>query len=77
MNVTTILLVTWFFAGQVPASYQTLFSSPTTCEAAKAKVLAAQQSLIADEASYVADIKSKGVIQMPRSIYVSAICTAQ
>ncbi|HEU0117155.1 MAG TPA: hypothetical protein VFR09_00865 [Alphaproteobacteria bacterium] len=77
MNGTVLLLVTWFFAGQQPSSYQTAFSNMAACNQAKAAVEAQQQKLTNDEANYVADIKSKGVIQMPRSIYVSAVCTAQ
>jgi hypothetical protein len=77
MNAATLLLVTWFFAGQQPSNYQTQFTSMDACQQAKNAVLAEQQKLIGDEANYVAEIKAKGVIQMPRSIYVSAVCTAQ
>ncbi len=74
---TVLLLVTWFFAGQQPSSYQTPFTSMDSCQQARNAVLAEQQKLTADEANYTAQIKAKGVIQMPRSIYVSAVCTAQ
>lgn len=47
------------------------------CEAAKGKVLAEQQKMISAENAYVADIKSKGVIQMPRNIMVTAVCAEQ
>ncbi|MFY9288240.1 MAG: hypothetical protein WAO98_07030 [Alphaproteobacteria bacterium] len=72
-----LLLVTWFFTGQQPSNYQTPFTSMDNCQQARSAVLAEQQKLIADENNYVAEIKAKGVIQMPRSIYVSAVCTQQ
>ncbi len=76
-GTAALLLVTWFIGGQQPSSYQTAFSSMDNCQQAKAAVMSEQQKLIGDEADYVAQIKAKGVIQMPRSIYVSAVCTAQ
>ncbi|MDX2027554.1 MAG: hypothetical protein SFW62_02845 [Alphaproteobacteria bacterium] len=77
MNPAAILLVTWIITGQTPASYQTPFPSMETCEAAKGKVLAEKQKMIDAENDYVADIKTKGVIQMPRNIMVTAVCAGQ
>jgi hypothetical protein len=77
MSTTAILLVTWIVSGMAPSSYQTPFSTMATCEEAKNKILAEREKLVAEENDYVATIRKQGVIQLPRNIAVTAICTAQ
>ncbi len=77
MTPAAILLVTWIISGQTPASYQASFPTIAACEDAKAKVYAEQQRLTNEEAANVAELKTKGVMQVPRTMSVTAICAEQ
>jgi hypothetical protein len=72
---TFVLLVTWIVSGQPPSSYQTIFNSAETCEAARNAVLADGQRL---KAEYMAaapqQLAAMWSLAAPK---VSAVCAAQ
>jgi hypothetical protein len=69
MNV--VLLVTWFYYGQPPATSQTQFSSMETCEAARQAVLRDAMRLKSDAER---DQKLAQGLSNPIIPSVSAVC---
>ena len=82
-----VLLVTWLIAGQPPHSYQTTFSTPAACKAARAQVLADARRIEAnDQARFAkeeaeAAARSQGRLTMLSRNYtppqVSAVCASK
>lgn len=68
-----ILLVTWFYAGQAPQSYQVRYSSGPACEAARAQVLREAERLASPAACH--RVPGSDWTACPVAPTVSAICT--
>ena len=75
-----VLLVTWFYYGQPPNSYQVAFATTDACELARAQVLADAKRLN-DEAIIKSQPQrqSTGMVTMTNYIAptVSAVCIAK
>jgi len=76
----TILLVTWFYFGQPPNSYQVSFATPEACEAARTQILA-DAARLNDEAVVKSQPRrqSTGMVTMTNYIAptVSVVCAAK
>jgi hypothetical protein len=75
-----ILLVTWFYYGQPPSSYQQAFTSTETCEAAKGAVLSDAQRLAREATERAYQPSPNGVTPIfanPVVPTVSAVCVAR
>jgi hypothetical protein len=73
----TVLLVTWFYYGQPPASTQTLFSSMEACQIARVAVAREAARLKDDAEKEVERLKSQGVMFNPIIPTFSAVCAAK
>jgi hypothetical protein len=73
----TVLLVTWFFYGQPPATSQTLFSTMLACQTARESILKDAARLKANEENEVIARRAQGVVYAPNYPTVSAICATK
>jgi len=71
-----ILMVTWFYYGQPPATSQTVFTSMEACTAARDAVLQDAARLKSDADREVARLRALGTISNPIIPTVSAVCAA-
>jgi len=74
---TYILLVTWFYYGQPPASSQVQFTSMEMCLAARDAVLKDVIRLKTDSDLEVQRLRAQGVVSNPTVPTASAVCSAQ
>jgi hypothetical protein len=72
-----ILLVTWFYYGQPPASSQAQFTSMEACLAARNAVVQDAGRLKQDSDLEVERKRAQGIISNPIVPTVSAVCAAQ
>jgi hypothetical protein len=74
MTATAILLVTWFYYGQPPATSQTEFPSMEACMVARNAVLGDAARLKSEAHAEVARLQAQGVFSNPIIPTVSAVC---
>jgi hypothetical protein len=72
-----ILLVTWFYYGQAPASYQTPFENMDACLAARAAIMGDAVRLKVEAEKDVEQKRTMGIISNPIIPTVSAVCSVQ
>ncbi len=72
-----ILLVTWFYYGQPPATSQTQFSSMEACNVARVTILRDAARIREETDRQVQLERTRGVISNPIVPTVSAICAVQ
>jgi hypothetical protein len=72
-----ILLVTWFYYGQPPASSQAQFNSMEACTMARESILRDAARLKSDEDRKAAELRKQGTIYNPIIPTVSAVCATQ
>jgi hypothetical protein len=74
---TFILMVTWFYYGQLPATSHAEFGSMEACATARDAVLQDAARLNSDADRETARLRSQGTISNPIIPTVSAVCAAQ
>lgn len=74
---TVILMVTWFYYGQPPATSQTVFSTIDACLHARSLVLLDAERLKNDAQKEVEERRAQGVLYNPLVPTVSAVCAGQ
>jgi hypothetical protein len=72
-----ILMVTWFYYGQPPATSQAQFTSMEACNVARNAVLADAARLKSDIDLETAKKRAQGILSNPIIPTVSAVCAAQ
>ncbi len=74
---TFILMVTWFYYGQPPATSQAEFTSMEACTVARDAEFQDAARLKADADRETARLRAQGVLSNPIIPTVSAVCVAR